>query len=82
LPKVFVKAWFRWLVLVLLMGFLALRIIRSGGNLIIIGAVFAGVCLLTTIISVIIGVAAKHRGWCVICPMGFLQEKISGIRKH
>ncbi|MCX5709964.1 MAG: 4Fe-4S binding protein [Candidatus Omnitrophica bacterium] len=82
LPKVFVKAWFRWLVLVSLMGFLVLRIIKSGGNLIIIGAVFVGMCVLTTIISIIIGVFTKHRGWCVICPMGFLQEKIGRLSKH
>jgi polyferredoxin len=42
-PKIFVKSWFRWVVFVLLMGFLALRIIRSGGNLLIIGSIFVGI---------------------------------------
>jgi len=76
LPKIFVKQWFRWSVLALLMIFLIFRIVRTGGNLIMIGSVFVGMCLLTTIISLILGVLTKHRGWCAICPMGFLQEKI------
>lgn len=79
-PRVFARNWFRWAVLVLLMGFLAARIIRSGGNLIIIGSVFVGMCLITTIIAVILAVFTKHRGWCAICPMGFLQEKIGKIK--
>ncbi|TAM41359.1 4Fe-4S binding protein [bacterium] len=80
-PRVFARNWFRWTVLVLLMSFLAARIIRSGGSLIIIGSVFVGMCLITTIISVVLAVFTRHRGWCAICPMGFLQEKI-GKLKH
>ncbi|MGE5197750.1 MAG: hypothetical protein ACM3IL_04525 [Deltaproteobacteria bacterium] len=57
-----------------------LRIVSTGGNLLMIGYVFVGTCILTTIISVILGVFTKHRGWCMACPMGFLQEKIGGIR--
>ncbi len=76
LPKIFVRQGFRWLILVLFMGFVIFRIIRTGGNLLMIGAVFVGMCILTTIISIILGVFTKPRGWCAICPMGFLQEKI------
>jgi len=79
-PGVFAKGWFRWAVLVLLMSFLAWRIVRSGGDLIIIGSVFVGMCLITTIISIILAVFTRHRAWCAICPMGFLQEKISKIK--
>lgn len=79
-PRFFAKNWFRWAVLVLLMSFLVIRIIRSGGNLIIIGSVFVGMCLITTIISVILAVFTKHRGWCAICPMGLLQAKIGKIK--
>ena len=81
LPGIFAKEWFRWSVLVMLMLFLILRIIHTGGNLLMVGAVFVGMCLLTTIISILLGMFTKHRGWCAICPMGFLQGKIGGIRK-
>jgi polyferredoxin len=40
-----------------------------------------GACLLTTVIAIILGVLTRHRGWCAICPMGFLQEKIHGLSK-
>jgi polyferredoxin len=76
IPRSFTKQWFRWLVFFLFMSFLIFRIIRTGGNLIAIGSVFVGMCVLTTIISIILGIITKHRGWCVICPMGTLQEKI------
>jgi len=79
-PGFFAKNWFRLAVFILLMSLLALRIIRSGGNWIIIGAIFVSICLITTVISIILAVFTRHRGWCVICPMGFLQEKIGKIK--
>ena len=81
LPRLFTKQWFRWLVLGLLMTFLILRIIASGGNYLAIGMVFVSMCLITTIISIIIGVNTNQRGWCKICPMGTLQETIHKIKK-
>lgn len=81
LPKIFTKQWFRWLVLVLLMSFLVFRITKSGGSLIAIGAIFVSMCLITTIISIILGATTKHRGWCAICPMGTLQQTIYQSRK-
>lgn len=81
LPRSFVKQWFRWLVFVLFMGFLIFRIVRTGGNLIAIGSVFVAMCILTTIISIILGMITKHRGWCMICPMGTLQEYCHQIKK-
>lgn len=79
-PRVFSKQWFRWLIFLIFISFLAFRIIRSGGDVIVIGSVFVGMCLLTTIISIILGVATRHRSWCAICPMGTLQEKIGRMR--
>ena len=78
-PELFTKQWFRWSVFVLFIGFLILRIMRTGGNLIAVGSVFVAVCLLTTVIAVILGLPTKHRAWCLICPMGTLQEKVNKI---
>lgn len=75
-PKIFTKQWFRWVIFVLFIVFLVLRIVSTKGNLIAIGFVFVVMCAITTVISIIIGIITKHRGWCVICPMGTLQEKI------
>lgn len=79
IPTIFAKQWFRWLIFFAFMIFLILRIISAGGNLIAIGAVFVGMCVLTTIISIILGIATKHRSWCAICPMGTLQDRIGRI---
>ncbi|MDD5005077.1 MAG: 4Fe-4S binding protein [Candidatus Omnitrophica bacterium] len=80
-PGIFTKQWFRWLIFTLFMGFFVFRILHAGGNLWALGAVFVSMCIVTTIIAIIIGVVTKHRGWCVICPMGTLQEKIYQIGK-
>jgi polyferredoxin len=82
IPRSFTKQWFRWLIFVMLMSFLIFRIVHTGGNLIAIGLVFVVMCILTTIISIILGVITKHRGWCMICPMGMLQEKIGKMSSH
>lgn len=81
LPSILSKQWFRWLVFVLFISFLIFRVIRASGNLVTIGSVFVLMCLVTTAISIIMGILTKHRGWCVICPMGTLQEKIGRISR-
>ena len=76
LPKIFVRPGFRFLVFILFMSFVIYRIISTGGNLFLVGAVFVSMCIITTIIAVILGITTRHRGWCAVCPMGFLQERI------
>lgn len=76
-PGVFAKEWFRWLVFALFMAFLTWRILSAGGNIIAVGAVFVSMCLITTVISMVLGVATRHRSWCAICPMGTLQGRIA-----
>jgi len=75
-PKIFLKQWFRWLVFVLFMSFLVIRIVGTGGNFLAIGAVFIVMCTVTTVIAMVLGVTTKHRSWCVICPMGTLQDAL------
>ena len=78
-PKIFGTQRFRWLVFFIFMSFLIFRLMRSRGDLIAIGAVFVIMCIVTTLIAIVLGIITKHRGWCVICPMGTLQEKIGKI---
>lgn len=79
-PKVFSKKGFRWSIFAIFAAVMSLRIYQTGGNLIAIGAIFVGVCLITTIISAILAVTMRHRAWCAICPMGTLQEHIGKLR--
>jgi len=57
-----------------------LQIIRTGGSIKAIGLVFVIMCAVSTVIATILGIATKHRAWCMICPMGLLQEKIGKIK--
>lgn len=81
LPVVFYKPYFRWSVFALFMAFLAYRIMLSGGSLMAVGAVFVLMCFITTIISIVIGLVARHRGWCAICPMGTLQDALHKMHR-
>ena len=78
-PVVFSRNWFRWSIFALFMIFLASRIANSGGTLLAVGAVFVSMCILTTVISAILGITMRHRAWCAVCPMGLLQEKIGNL---
>lgn len=75
-PKIFLKAWFRWFIFSIFLSFLLIRIIQSGGSLVAIGAVFVAMCIITTLIAIGLGLPMKHRSWCMICPMGTLQEHL------
>ena len=78
-PRIFTRMRFRWLVFIALMGFLVARLLQTGGSAQAIGAVFVSMCLITTIIAAIIGHFTKPRGWCMICPMGTLQEQLGAL---
>lgn len=47
-----------------------------------VGAVFVVMCIVTTVIAIILGVSLKPRGWCVICPMGTLQNKLGRLSRR
>ncbi|MDD5355736.1 MAG: 4Fe-4S binding protein, partial [Candidatus Omnitrophica bacterium] len=66
IPRIFLKQWFRWSVFTLFAAFLVFRLVNSGGEWLVIGSIFVSMCILTTAISVILGVFTRHRGWCTI----------------
>jgi len=80
IPKIFTKQWFRWALFTLIMGLFTFQIIRTGGGLKAVGLVFVIMCAVSTVIATILGIITKHRAWCMICPMGLLQEKIGKIK--
>lgn len=81
IPGFFTREWFRWTLFSLIMGLFMFQIIRAGGSIRQIGLVFVIMCAVSTIIATILGIITKHRAWCMICPMGLLQEKIGKIRR-
>ena len=75
-PSFFKDAKFRWMVFCILISFMGLRLIQSGGAPEKIGFVFVTMCIITTVIAIPLGIIFKPRIWCVFCPMGTLQGKI------
>jgi polyferredoxin len=49
---------------------------RSGGGIEQIGRVFWGIYLVATGLGFVFGATYKPRSWCVVCPMGTLQETV------
>jgi polyferredoxin len=80
IPDVFTKIWFRAIVFIVLIGYLTALLIRADGNVFAIGDAFVVMCLITTVIGGLLGIVTKPRCWCVICPMGSLQEIISSMK--
>lgn len=69
----FKARWFKGLVLVLMLGLLASRLILSGGDPKAIGAAFVMMWTLSTGLAVALGLIWKPRSWCSFCPMGTVQ---------
>lgn len=76
IPRVFGNLWVRSLLFVVMMAFMAFRIMQTGGIVDRIGMVFVTMCLATTLAAVFFGVVISPRAWCTFCPMGTVQRFI------
>ena len=80
IPKLVKSKWFRNLFLVVLMSAFAIQLVLAWGNLAAIGGVFVRMIIITTLITVILGITYSHRAWCMMCPMGTMASWVTGIR--
>lgn len=78
IPKLFKQKWFKILILALVMGGFVLQIIYAQLSLEGIGQVFVRMILVTTLLSIILGVIFNQRTWCSICPMGTMAKLVAG----
>jgi len=78
IPDFLRNGLFRWTMLVLLMGFMALQIAQNPGDVYHWGRVFWRICVLTTAIGVVLALVLHPRSWCSFCPMGTLQRAAGG----
>lgn len=81
IPKIFYLSKVRWLIFFIFVAFFILQFVLAPKNLNAIGFVFVRMCIITTLLSILIGVPLHHRFWCLICPMGTLQSKIRSFNK-
>jgi len=80
IPNLFRHKLFRNLFLVLLMSAFAIQLALAWGSLKAIGGVFVRMIILTTLITVILGITYSHRAWCIICPMGTMASWVASGR--
>lgn len=76
-PKVFKKTWFRLIFFSIVMGFFAIQMVFAWGSLLSVAYVFIRTIIITTVITVILGIAFNQRTWCMICPMGTMAHYVS-----
>jgi ferredoxin-type protein NapH len=80
IPSSLRSMWLRVPIFFVLMGFMAFRIIQTQGIVDKVGMVFVTLCILTTSIAILFGVAIAPRTWCSFCPMGTLQRALGGSK--
>ncbi|MCE1196007.1 4Fe-4S binding protein, partial [bacterium] len=56
-------------------------LIRTGGDVGRIGAVFWTLCAISLSGGLLLGIFYKPRAWCAVCPMGTLQDTIAQGRR-
>jgi polyferredoxin len=81
IPSFLKDVRFRWAIFFILISFMLLRMIQSGGALEKIGFVFVTMCIITTVIAIPLGIIFKPRVWCAFCPMGTLQGVMGRIKR-
>lgn len=71
----------RWVLFVLLMGFMISRVATNPVDIRHWGHVFWLMCTITTGIGIVLGILIHPRSWCAFCPIGTVQNLIGG-HKH
>jgi polyferredoxin len=78
-PTLLISQKFKWVVFIIFIIFFISQLILAKKDLYSIGFIFVRMCLITTLISIFMGVPTRERAWCVICPMGTLQTEIGSL---
>lgn len=82
LPEFFKTNLFKNTLLISMMLILMYSIGKTGGNIYKIGFVFFRFVLVSSLISVFLGILYKPRSWCQVCPMGHLSGEIAKVKKN
>ena len=78
IPQFLFTPAFRWTVMGLMMGFMVYRIAQNPTDPMHWGMVFWTMCLATTLLAFVLGIAYRSRSWCAFCPVGTMANAIGG----
>ncbi|MFW6019413.1 MAG: 4Fe-4S binding protein, partial [Bacteroidales bacterium] len=73
IPRFLTKPLTRKLILGIFTGMLITRLFITNGQ---VGVVFVGMCTVSTLAAVLLGVLFKPRSWCTVCPVGESKKMI------
>jgi len=77
IPSSLRSMWLRVPIFFVLMGFMAFRIIQTQGIIDRIGMVFVTLCILTTLIAILFGLAIAPRTWCSFAPWALCRGRLA-----
>lgn len=80
LPKFFKTSGFRLIFFALLMGAFAVQIVFAWGNFLAVSFVFIRMIIITTVLTILLGIAYTPRAWCTICPMGTMAHYVTKLQ--
>lgn len=80
MPTFLSRTWFRVAFLIGLMTAFAVQLVLAWGNPSAVGRVFVRMILITTLLTIILGLIYKPRTWCTFCPMGTLAYFVSKLQ--
>lgn len=81
LPKFFKTKKFKNLIVITMTLILIYSLWNTKGNFYKIGFVFFRFVLVSSIISILMGIFFQPRSWCQVCPMGYLSGEIAKAKK-
>lgn len=77
MPELFRKAWFRWTLVVVLMGLMLSRLALGEHSWEFAGRLFWMMCVATSAVAFGLALRYNHRAWCAVCPMGTIQGALA-----
>ncbi|MFZ5639936.1 MAG: 4Fe-4S binding protein [Bacillota bacterium] len=82
IPKLLASSYFRYGLLVFLLGNFGWGIYSAWGSPRLIGLVFLRLILITTLFAIALGIKYQPRTWCTVCPMGTLSTAAIKTRAY
>lgn len=80
-PNWMKTTWFRLLFLSVLMVSFGTQLYFAWGNLSAMGMVFVRMIVITTLLTILLGMIFQPRAWCVFCPMGTMAHYVTKLKK-
>jgi ferredoxin-type protein NapH len=78
IPRLFSKMWIRAVLMAIIFSVIMYRFFSGPMTLNQWGMVFWKMCVITTAVGVVLGIAIRPRTWCASCPLGTMQKLIGG----